>query len=84
MDNPGFISKDCLKLIAHPGGISVPDALSKVGEESDVLVAIGPEGGFTDEECASAVDSGFEQLSLGARILRIETAAISLAAQICN
>ncbi len=83
-DNPGFISKDCLKLIAHPGGISVQDALSKVGEDGDVLVAIGPEGGFTDEECASAVDSGFEQLSLGARILRIETAAISLAAQICN
>ena len=82
---PGITANNnSLKLIAHPGGISVQDALSKVGEEGDVLVAIGPEGGFTDEECASAVDSGFEQLSLGARILRIETAAISLAAQICN
>ncbi|MBR5710535.1 MAG: 16S rRNA (uracil(1498)-N(3))-methyltransferase [Thermoguttaceae bacterium] len=78
------VRKDCLKLIAHPGGISVQDALTKVGENGDVLVAIGPEGGFTDEECASAVDSGFEHLSLGSRILRIETAAISLAAQICN
>ncbi len=78
------LSKDCLKLIAHPGGISVQDALAKAGEDGDVLAAIGPEGGFTDEECASAVYSGFEQLSLGARILRIETAAISLAAQICN
>ena len=81
---PGTTINNSLKLIAHPGGISVQDALTKVGEEGDVLVAIGPEGGFTDEECASAVDSGFEQLSLGARILRIETAAISLAAQICN
>ena len=80
----GSINIDCLKLIAHPGGISVQDALAKVGEDGDVIVAIGPEGGFTDEECASAVSFGFEQLSLGARILRIETAAISLAAQICN
>ena len=79
-----LINNDCLKLIAHPGGISVQDALAKVGEDGDVIVAIGPEGGFTEEECASAVDSGFEQLSLCARILRIETAAISLAAQICN
>ena len=79
-----IVSNSYLKLIAHPGGISVQDALAKVGEEGDVLAAIGPEGGFTDEECASAVDSGFKQLSLGARILRIETAAISLAAQICN
>ena len=75
-DNPGFISKDCLKLIAHPGGISVQDALSKVGEDGDVLVAIGPEGGFTDEEISMAEDAGVLPVTLGRRILRTETAAM--------
>ena len=37
-DGSEFISKDCLKLIAHPGGISVQDALTKVGESGSVLV----------------------------------------------
>jgi 16S rRNA (uracil1498-N3)-methyltransferase len=43
------------------------------------LFAIGPEGGWSDEEVTSAVAHGFECLSLGNRILRIETAATVIA-----
>lgn len=39
-----------------------------------VLVVVGPEGGFTDEEAKAIDDAGFRALSLGPRILRTETA----------
>jgi 16S rRNA (uracil1498-N3)-methyltransferase len=43
---------------------------------SGATVAIGPEGGFTPQEIDSAIDSGWQTLSLGPRVLRVETAAI--------
>jgi 16S rRNA (uracil1498-N3)-methyltransferase len=41
---------------------------------------IGPEGGFTPEEAAAAVEAGAVPATLGPRILRSETAAIAAAA----
>lgn len=43
---------------------------------SEVLVLIGPEGGFSESEHSMAVNHGFISLSLGQRRLRAETAAI--------
>ena len=40
-------------------------------------LAIGPEGGWTDDELAAARASGFQEASLGQLILRTETAVIS-------
>ena len=45
-----------------------------------IVAVVGPEGGFTDEEVSAAIRVGFRPLSLGSRILRIETAAIAIAA----
>jgi 16S rRNA (uracil1498-N3)-methyltransferase len=42
-----------------------------------VLIAIGPEGGFTAEEAGQAMQHGFLLASMGRRILRAETAAIA-------
>lgn len=42
-----------------------------------VTLAIGPEGGWALEEIALAEQSGFHAASLGERILRTETAAVS-------
>jgi 16S rRNA (uracil1498-N3)-methyltransferase len=64
------------KWIAHPDGVQM--GLSK--RALSAAVAIGPEGGFTEEELTLARSSGFEQISLGPRILRVETAALALAA----
>jgi 16S rRNA (uracil1498-N3)-methyltransferase len=41
-----------------------------------VLVAVGPEGGFTVEEAEAARARGFEPVRIGRRILRAETAAM--------
>ncbi len=50
-------------------GISGPTAL-----------VVGSEGGFADEEFEQAKGLGFAGMSLGKRILRAETAAISVCA----
>jgi 16S rRNA (uracil1498-N3)-methyltransferase len=42
-----------------------------------IILAIGPEGGFTPEEMAQARERGFRAVSLGKRILRTETAALA-------
>jgi 16S rRNA (uracil1498-N3)-methyltransferase len=41
---------------------------------------VGPEGGFTQEEIGIASDAGFVPVTLGNRILRSETAAITMVA----
>jgi 16S rRNA (uracil1498-N3)-methyltransferase len=46
----------------------------------EVLLLIGPEGGFTDAESGAARDAGAQAVRLGRRILRAETAAIAAAA----
>lgn len=43
-------------------------------------LAIGPEGGFADAEIAAAVKAGWQCVSLGPRVLRVETAAVALTA----
>ena len=45
-----------------------------------IRLAVGPEGGFTATEIAAAMAAGWRRVSLGPRILRVETAALVLAA----
>lgn len=44
------------------------------------LLSIGPEGGFSPGEITLAQASGWKTISLGSRILRVETAAVAMAA----
>lgn len=66
------------RLIADPGG--QPLAATAVVTGAGILAAIGPEGGFGPAELTAAREAGWQPVSLGPRILRIETAAIALAA----
>ncbi len=52
----------------------------KAGREhlASVLLVIGPEGGFTSEEVEQASSHGFQTVQLGKRVLRTETAAVSV------
>jgi 16S rRNA (uracil1498-N3)-methyltransferase len=55
-------------------------ALRQVLTPATVLsaaLAVGPEGGWTDEEFAAAQKAGFREASLGKLILRTETAVIA-------
>jgi 16S rRNA (uracil1498-N3)-methyltransferase len=61
--------------LAHPAS-QTPNSEMKPPPQSAAL-AIGPEGGWTDEELAAARDAGFAEASLGENILRTETAVIA-------
>jgi 16S rRNA (uracil1498-N3)-methyltransferase len=57
---------------------SISDALAAAGDEvPSFRMAIGPEGGWTAEEEAMFDAENWKPVSLGPRILRVETAAIS-------
>ncbi len=48
----------------------------EIEQSRDVLVLIGPEGDFSEQEVADALSLGFIPVSLGAARLRTETAAV--------
>ncbi len=74
-----------LKLIATAtAGQSLNEALTRMQAPNSCLVAIGPEGDFSASEIAAAFKNGFEAVNLGSRILRAETAAITLTAILQN
>ncbi len=62
------------RLLATPGGATACWAPGQ-----DLAVAVGPEGGFTEDEIEAGRQAGWQVVGLGPRILRIETAAIVLA-----
>jgi len=74
-----FVRRDDLpanRFVLHPGGEQfAPPA-------GGVAVAVGPEGGLTDEELSAAAAAGWKWASLGPRVLRVETAAIAAAASL--
>ena len=61
-------------LVAHPGA---PAAVPRNVRGPHTL-AIGPEGGFIGAEIESLMAAGFLPVSLGSRILRVETAVAAL------
>ena len=67
------------------GGAGLRDAITSLpgtsGQERqqtrlDMLLIVGPEGGFTEREAAEAEAAGAVIVGLGKRILRTETAAM--------
>ena len=56
--------------------LNLPGHASPAGQ-GNVLLVIGPEGGFSAAEAATARRAGFRLCSLGPRILRAETAAVA-------
>ncbi len=62
------------------GMTSLKEALKKMKKGMSVGILIGPEGGFEPSEVELAEISGGRIISLGSRILRTETAAITATA----
>lgn len=59
------------------GMAATKKALAKIKKGMSVGIIIGPEGGFSEKEIAAAKTAGGEIISLGSRILRTETAAVT-------
>jgi 16S rRNA (uracil1498-N3)-methyltransferase len=72
-----------LKLIPNLEGKRklIKDVLAVAGPKT-IIVLIGPEGDFTPGEVALALGAGFIPVSLGDTVLRVATAAVSVAGYI--
>ena len=65
---------DCLVSLEPPHSLLIRGEQER--EELTIVIAVGPEGGWTDGEVKRAIEFGFEAVSLGSRILRAVTAPI--------
>jgi len=66
-----------LKLVPWEGEETVGIKSLAGKDVSEVVLLIGPEGGFSEEEVARAGDAGFKPVTLGKRLLRTETAGLA-------
>jgi 16S rRNA (uracil1498-N3)-methyltransferase len=71
-------------MLVEPGASADVESLSAIQQEpapADAMLLVGPEGGWTEEECASARARGMRLVTLGRRTLRadaVPVAAISV------
>lgn len=64
------------KLIAHCENNPKPSLKSKLNNANSFTILIGPEGDFSPDEIALAINNNFEPIHLGKSRLRTETAGI--------
>jgi 16S rRNA (uracil1498-N3)-methyltransferase len=64
--------RDGCQLLFHPQQSQSLGQINSVDQPFYLL--IGPEGGFSERECAQASAAGFQSVSIGSRVLRAETA----------
>ncbi|MBR4445340.1 MAG: 16S rRNA (uracil(1498)-N(3))-methyltransferase [Solobacterium sp.] len=65
------------KYLAYENAFGESPLLGSVYTGESAAFVIGPEGGFSEEEVQALVSGGYRTVTLGARILRAETAALA-------
>ncbi len=70
------VPSETLAVICAQGGQPLGDVIRRVHPRA-ILIAVGPEGDFDDDECAKAAKAGFVAAGLGPNRLRSETAALA-------
>jgi 16S rRNA (uracil1498-N3)-methyltransferase len=74
LDKWAETEKSKIKIVLYP---QANNKISDLDYKDSVSLAIGPEGDFTKYEIDSLTEKGFIPVTIGKRILRAETAAIS-------
>lgn len=74
-DSPGGLCR--LILAERTTGKSLTTIALPAGDHPGLMIAVGPEGGWTEDEITQALAAGFTAVTLGSRILRADTAAIA-------
>lgn len=72
---------DGLRLVGHPGAKGSTASIL-AGKKERVLLAVGPEGGWTEYELDLLQRHGFRTVGMGPRVLRSDTACIALLATV--
>lgn len=68
-----------LKLLCSLSQSTKPVDYYLTNEVKEILFVIGPEGGLSNQEEEILMANGFKSISLGKRVMRVETAAIYVA-----
>jgi 16S rRNA (uracil1498-N3)-methyltransferase len=68
------------RILLSPRGTQTLSAWAGAHAAQDVVLMVGPEGGFSPAEEDAAIAAGAIPLTMGARVLRTETAALAAAA----
>ena len=76
----GFAGILRIVLAEHERQDLLRDVLQRPLPEGEIILAVGPEGGWTDDELKQFREAGWISASLGPTILRAETAAIAATA----
>ncbi|HYA85721.1 MAG TPA: 16S rRNA (uracil(1498)-N(3))-methyltransferase [Nitrospirota bacterium] len=76
-------SRQLLLMPWEEGTEPIKNILRQKPEAQDIVILIGPEGGYSSAEATAARDKGFRLVSLGPNILRTETAAMAVLSMIC-
>lgn len=73
------------RFLADSAGEPVtPKLLSELNRDTNLVIAVGPEGGLTDQERVLLLSYEFRPISLGARILRTELASATALAKLSD
>ncbi len=71
------------RLLAHPGAWpGLATAFAGGRQQERTVLAIGPEGGWSEYEVGRFREQGFAIFSMGPRILHVDTAVVALLAQV--
>jgi 16S rRNA (uracil1498-N3)-methyltransferase len=67
-------------MLVEPGAAGAAESLSALRGEplpADAVVLVGPEGGWTEQECDAARERGIRLVTLGHRTLRADAVPIA-------
>ncbi|KAK9172037.1 Ribosomal RNA small subunit methyltransferase E [Cryptosporidium meleagridis] len=73
-----FCKENMIGIVADVLGSSKITEIGLQSHTGPIILAIGPEGGWTKEELTDLITMGFKVVNMGDRILKVETALISL------
>ncbi|MDX6445771.1 MAG: rRNA (uracil1498-N3)-methyltransferase [Blastocatellia bacterium] len=74
----GTLSSTARLMFSERDGASLVEATANLPAPAGIIAAVGPEGGWGDDEIAAARDGGWGIVTLGGRTLRAETAGIAV------
>jgi 16S rRNA (uracil1498-N3)-methyltransferase len=74
----GFDRESAVRILFHEAEQKTPQPLHRLlsTEKNRIVVAIGPEGGLSEDDCAAFTQMGFALYHAEGPVLRVETAAI--------
>jgi len=75
-ENYDVVAENTLFAALSDKNIPIKKQIESIDKDKEIFVFIGPEGGFTEQETALAIEKGITPVGLGRRTLRTETAAI--------